>query len=168
MSGVDGVNSVGLRLNSPIGEVVATDAPRLSWEPLTGAENYVIDIYDENFIKVTTSGPLVKTTWSPKLRLGRVYVWQVTATRGGEHFKAPERPAPDARFKVLSQAGLARIRLARQQYPGHHLLLGLTYADVGLLREALAEFESLANSNPRSPLPRKFISSIQASLDQSR
>jgi hypothetical protein len=82
--------------------------------------------------------------------------------------KAPARPAPEARFKILNAHKAAEIEAARSRHPVSHLLLGTLYAEAGMLGEALNEFEALANENPRSDLPRKLAAKIRQELTSSK
>jgi hypothetical protein len=161
----EGKTADKLHLTGPLGEVLMTDTPSLSWQALPGAESYKVEVFDENFNKVASSGDLTGTMWAPRLRRGRTYVWQVIATRGNEQFKAPSRPAPDAKFKILSEEAFGRVERLRRSRPRAHLALGVLYAGSGLLKEALREFEMLARANPRSPLPRKYIAQVRREWD---
>ncbi|MBK9155380.1 MAG: hypothetical protein IPM25_14405 [Chloracidobacterium sp.] len=153
-----------LRLKGPTGVVLMTRTPKFSWEPLPGAEGYQVEVFDSNFGRVVSSGQLENTRWTTTLRRGETYVWQVTATLDGRQIKAPQRPAPDAKFKVISQDELSKIQTVRRQFPGHSLALGITYAEIGLLVEALNEFDSLAKANPGSPIPRRLRTTVQAAM----
>ncbi len=160
-----GSGKATMKLRSPIGEVIMTTTPTFSWDPLEGAENYVVDVFDGSFNKVASSGPLRNTSWStPQLPRGSTYLWQVTATRGSEQIKAPQRPAPDAKFKIASRQSMNRIAQVKRLYPGHSLALGIAYSEAGLIRDALREFDILARSNPDSHVPRRIISSTRDAL----
>ena len=149
------------RLNGPIGKVVDTTSPALSWQAVPNAESYTVEIYDQNFSKVASSGELKATSWQPVLKRGKVYTWQVTAVAEGKTFKAPTRPAPDARFRVLDEKSSAEI--ASLKRTGSHLLLGTMYAKAGLIDDAVREFELLAKANPGSELAKKLLRQVRAS-----
>ena len=156
-----------LKLNGPVGEVVITTTPRLSWQRVEGAESYTVEVFDTTFNQVASSGPLLNTSWAtPRLRRGTTYLWQVTATRGTEKIKGPQRPAPDAKYRIASHQDVNRIEKVKRLYPGNSLALGVAYAEAGLLRNALSEFELFARKNPNSPLPRRLISSTRDALGQ--
>ena len=151
-------------LIAPIGKVVETAQPRLSWVPLQGAEAYRVDIVDEGFHSVASSPELSGTEWQVNvpLKRGRVYRWQVTAITDGKEVKSPVRPAPDARFKVLGANELNKVNSARAQYSKSHLLLGIIYTEVGLLDEAEREFSILVKNNPGSPAARKLLNKVRS------
>ena len=91
----------------------------------------------------------------------KIYTWQVTAVKDGKEFKSPERPAPDARFKIAGVQELAEIESIKRQFPKARLLLGIIYAEVGLLDEAAAQFEALRRQNPNSVQVRQLLQRIE-------
>lgn len=155
-------------LRRPINQVVLTDKPTFTWDSLNGADTYVVDVYDTNFNKQATSGPIETNSWSTVLPRGKTYVWQVTATKAGSEIKAPSRPAREARFRIVGKDQGAAIERARAMHPRSHLLLGTLYAEAGMLNDALAEFEILARDNPGSELPKRLISSVRKELARTK
>lgn len=154
-----------LRVVSPVGKVLLSDRPEFRWSAIPGAESYRIEVFDANFSKVAESGKVSGQRWRPPTRLprGREYTWQVAAvTTDGQTLRAPERPAPDARFLVLSAAKAAQIERARRIYPRSNLVLGLVYADAGLVDEAEAQLRQLVAKNPNSTAARKLLNSIRS------
>ncbi|MEO7674258.1 MAG: zf-HC2 domain-containing protein [Pyrinomonadaceae bacterium] len=155
---------VPFALTAPVGAIVETVQPRLRWRSLKGADSYRVDIFDEGFIKVASS-PLIKgTEWHANvaLRRGVVYRWQVTATANGEEIKSPVRPAPDAKFKVLDTGIARKLDDARAKHGQSHLLLGLLYAEAGLLDDATREFRILVQKNPDSPIARRLLEKVRS------
>lgn len=149
-------------LLGPVGEVVLDNRPAFRWQPLAGAESYVVTIYDRRFERVAVSPPLTGTAWRPAVPLprGAVYSWQVTARKGGQNVITPVAPAPEARFKVLDAkqaAALARLR----QRGASPLARGLLYARAGLLREAAAEFQAQLKLTPGSAVVKKFLRDLK-------
>lgn len=149
--------------SSPVGTVVRGDRPTMRWRPLEGASSYVVVISDSDLNALHTSPPLKGTEWTPPhpLRRGGVYTWQVTAVKDGAAIVSPAAPEPEARFKVLEQAGLEELRGAAQSHADSHLALGVLYARAGLLDDAEREFQTLAEKNPRSPVARKLLRSVR-------
>src|SRR4029077_9817890 len=108
------------------------------------------------------SPQLTSNLWtSPPLSRGRVYAWQVKATKEGQEVTAPRPPAPQAKFRVLDQAKTDEIVRARRAYPSSHLTLGLLYANAGLLREAEQELRLLQKANPDSEIVRSLLRQVQ-------
>lgn len=156
---------IAFALLSPLSTVIETDRPTFRWQPLGGAESYTVTVLDENFNVLITSEPLRGTSWiiSRPLPRGARYLWQVTArTNTGQQITSPSTPAPEARFQVLGQAQAKEFRQAAPTYKQSHLLLGLRYAQAGLLEDAEREFQALLNANPRSPIAKNLLQHVQA------
>jgi hypothetical protein len=161
-----GQNPPGKRfaLIAPVGKVLLEDRPEFRWSSVKDADSYEVKIFDSNFNPVTLSGPLKTTRWTitKSLRRGGVYQWQVTATVGTEEIKSPVQPDSPARFKVVDVGKAAEIARARQLYPNRHLVLGILFAESGLLEAARREFELLSRSNPNSELPKRLLKEVRS------
>lgn len=153
----------GFHLLSPVGVVIETDRPTFRWSALDGATSYTVSVYDSSLNRVATSDPLTATEWSDPTALprGRVYVWQVRATKDGQQMVAPPPAAGRAKFKVLEQARVEEIARGKRETRSH-LVMGLIYAETGLLNEAEQEFSELLRANPESPIARKLLQSVKA------
>jgi hypothetical protein len=151
-------------LIGPARRVITKERPTLRWQPLSGATNYVISIFDNNFNRVATSPPLSKTNWTVDVQLkrGQSYSWEVTAAKDGKQITAPVAPDPRAQFKLLEADKLSALSKLKQQKPVSHLALGLTYARFGLVDEAEDEFRKLVTENPDSALAKKLLRTVQA------
>lgn len=148
----------------PVGNVLMTDQPTFRWSPMQGASVYVVEVYDSKFNPVLTSPELSGHSWTPPQALarGKVYAWQVKATKDGQEFTSPQPPAPQARFRILDQAKANELAKAKRAYASSHLTLGLLYADAGLLKEAEQELRVLQTANPDSELARRLLGQVQA------
>jgi hypothetical protein len=156
-----GGDGVPFRIIGPVGRVIESAKPTLRWQPLAGAQKYKVGIFDENFNEVAASPELTSTSWTPaELARGRTYQWQVTAYRGQEEIASPSRPAPEAKFKVVDRSHYSDIEKARRS--GSRLLLGVAYANAGLLDDAEREFESLLKSNPDSEVVKRHLAKVRA------
>lgn len=149
---------------SPVGIVTENDRPTLRWRPLNGATSYTVSLFDADFNRIAKSEPQAATAWrvTTPLRRGRVYSWEVTAIKDGQELTAPVAPAPRAQFKVLESERLQELSSLEKQRPVSHLALGVMYARAGLLDEAEREFQRLLRENPRSPLARNLLRTVQA------
>jgi hypothetical protein len=158
----DSTQQTPFALRHPIGETVATAQPEFSWTALPGATGYRVNIYDENFRKITSSPNLTSTAWSgaPPLAPGQVYSWTVTARVGARDIREPVPPAPEAKFAVLPQASMDRLKEAERQYPGAHLLLAALYAEAGAFSDARRHLAVLQQANPDSDLVRRLSTSL--------
>lgn len=147
----------------PAGVVILSTRPTLNWTKMDGATSYVVEIYDDAFKLVASSEPLTTTTWTPGvLPRGKVYSWQVKATKDGEETTSPKPPAPQARFRILDQKRADEITQARRAYGSSHLAMGLLFADVGLLDDAEREFRLLLRANPNSKLAQNLLRQVQS------
>lgn len=155
---------VTFALSNPVGEIVQSDRPRFRWLALKEAESYVVSIFDANFNKIASSQATPKTEWTPDvpLKRGLIYQWQVTAIKDGQEIKSSSIPAPAAKFKILDAAKLNEIEQAKKKNGNSNLLLGILYADAGLLNEAEREFQILLKRNPKSVLARKLLQKVRS------
>jgi hypothetical protein len=145
----------------PVGRIVESDRPTCLWRPLAGSVSYQITIADPEagYKEVATSPELRDTKWRVDRRLerGRVYSWQVIARTDNGEEKAPE-----AKFKVLDRAKAHEVARVKRAYAGRHLVLGLVYAEAGLLDKAEREFMALVRDNPQSPIAKNLLDDLQA------
>lgn len=150
---------------APVGSVVRAARPSFRWRALEGATSYVVKVFDTSFNKVATSGALTGVEWTPPagaLTRGRVYVWQVTALKGGEEVTAPAPGEPEARFKVLEEGKAREVDAAQRAAGDSRLALGVIYARAGLLDEAEHEFQALLEENPNSATAQKLLRDLRA------
>jgi tetratricopeptide (TPR) repeat protein len=168
MSG--GEEGISFAVENPVGKIIQTTRPQFRWQPLAGATSYSVNLYDTNFNKVAASEQLTATNWTltTPLKRGTVYLWQVTAVKGGQEIKSPTLPAPEARFKVLDKARNDEIERVKRQNPRSHLLLGILYAKAGLIDEAEREFNLLLKENPKSKSARNFLQKLRASNNKGK
>jgi hypothetical protein len=129
-----------------MGTTVLSDQPGFRWRPAAGATRYVTAVFDEDFRKVAESPALTAVEWQPQAALprGRILNWQVTATVNGSPVRAPQPPAPEARFEVVASETAAAIDAARREHPGNHLLLAVLLAKAGAVDEAMTELDALS------------------------
>jgi anti-sigma factor RsiW len=157
-------DSVPFALNAPIGLVSLSDRPAFSWQPLSGATNYTVSVFDSNFNRVLRSEPLAATNWSATatLKRGRMYFWEVTAIKDDQEITSPVAPAPRAQFKIVDEETAREINQVRSAHTDSHLALGILYARAGLLDDAEREFQLLLNANPGSEIARTFLNRVRS------
>jgi hypothetical protein len=155
-------NGLPFRLISPISKVIRDNRPTFRWQPLKGADSYVVTVADARLDQVLTSEPLSATVWKMQqpLKYGDTYTWQVTAYRDGEKITSPVLPAAEAKFKVLPDDKVRALRRAEKAYAGSHLTLAVLYLRAGLFDEAERELKALARSNPQSPTAKSLLRSL--------
>jgi hypothetical protein len=154
---------VAFSLLSPVGTIVRSDRPGLRWQPLEGASNYTVAVFDSDFNRVAQSPPLSTAEWvlPQGLRRGVMYRWQVTAIKDGKEIVAPVAPAPEARFRILDQPALDHLTHAEEGNRNSHLVRGVLAAQAGLLDDAEQEFKALLAANPRSAVARKLLRNVR-------
>jgi anti-sigma factor RsiW len=157
-------DSVPFALLAPIGLVSLSDRPTFSWQPLSGANNYTVSVFDSNFNRVLRSEPQAATNWSAPatLKRGRIYFWEVMAVKEGQEITSPVAPAPRAQFKIVDAETARGINLVRGAHPDSHLTLGILYARAGLLDDAEREFQLLVNANPHSEVARTLLNRVRS------
>lgn len=150
------------RLISPVSKVIRDNRPTFRWQGLKGADSYIVTVADARLDEVVSSEPLSATVWKMQkpLKYGDTYTWQVTAIRGGERVTSPVLPAPEAKFKVLTDEKVRALRWAEKTYAGSHLSLAVFYLRAGLSDEAERELKALARSNPQSPTAKSLLRSL--------
>ena len=114
--------------------------------------------------KVAASAPLTETKWTMDARLerGRTYIWQVRASKQGVEVLMPPPAAPEARFRIIEAAKAEALAQVRHSQTRSHLVLGLAYADAGLLDDAERELRKLSAANPKSSVAKSLLRSVQA------
>lgn len=154
--------SATFALIQPVGTVTLSDRPTFNWQPLAGATSYQVHILDTDFNVVAESGPVTTTSWSPPgaLKRGVVYLWQVSAAKGGEVISTPAAPAPEARFKILTASKAREVQHAVKERAGSHLELGIIYAHNGLLDNAEREFRAALRRNQGAATARKLLQNV--------
>jgi len=151
-------------LLQPVATAVESRTPTFRWRAIKGADGYVVTIYSLDAQKVAASAPLTETKWTANVRLqrGRTYIWQVRASKQGAEVLMPPPAAPEARFRIIEAAKADALAQARHSHARSHLVLGLTYADAGLLDESERELRKLVAANPKSSVAQSLLRSVQA------
>jgi hypothetical protein len=156
-------SSVTFSLLSPVGVVIRTDRPRLSWRPLPEASVYIVTVLDADLRVVATSPQISAPTWTPPrpLERGRVYSWQVAALKDDQRIIAPPATAPEARFQIIDKDTNDKLSVLESTERRSHLARGVLYAQAGLLEDAERELRALVKRNPKSEVARKLLLSIR-------
>ncbi|MBS1808317.1 MAG: hypothetical protein JST84_09010 [Acidobacteria bacterium] len=161
MSGA--AEAAAIKLQSPVGTFVNDTRPAFRWQAMKGAQNYTVQVLDDQFNIVATSPQLMQPNWrvTPSLKRGQEYLWQVTAEVDGKRMTSSSASTPEAHFKILS-AEKARGLQTMVQGHNSHLLRGTMYARAGLLDEAEREYQALLKANPHSTVARKLLQHLRA------
>jgi Putative zinc-finger len=150
------------KLLAPLATVVESQRPVFRWQPVAGGL-YRVSVYGDGYEMVGSSDWISGTEWqiSKPLRRSRRYSWQLSVRQNGAEFNIPTPPAPEARFRILSEGDEAEITRARGAWSDSNLVLGIFYARKGLLDEAERELESLRQQNPGSEEVASLLSSVE-------
>jgi hypothetical protein len=147
---------------SPRGMAVAGLPVEFRWQALDGDWTYRVQVFTVAGDPVTASPDINAPQWSCQqdLEAGSDYQWQVSAVRGAERVTLPPPSETPPRFRVLDSASAQRMRgLARQQ-PSNHLLLGVEYAQAGLLDDARTELTEASRLAPDRPRILRLLESL--------
>jgi hypothetical protein len=146
---------------APLSVTLYTDRPEFQWQPLKGAITYEIQIFDNEFHEVDSSGTIKETKWTPVMPLtrGALYQWQVIANKKDGTERTPTPPSADAKFRVLDTRTFDRVEAARKD--NNHLLAAALLAKASMKDEALKELDALSAENPNSDLVRQLSSALK-------
>lgn len=160
----DSGNGLPFRLRSPVGKVLLEQRPIFDWQPLAGANSYLVTIADDQLNEVATSGQLTNTNWKIPivLKQGATYSWQVTAFKDGQRITSPVMPAPQAKFRIVDRGQREELTRMKRELPNYHLGLGVLYTRVGLLEDAEREFQALLKNSPHSPVAERLLQSVRS------
>jgi hypothetical protein len=163
-------------LLSPVRTAVASERPTFKWRALEGATGYVVSVYDAKMNDVVASQPLQETVWTTTRPLdrGEVYTWQVRAIRDGLEIRLPAPDLPNAKFMVIRKSTAQELEMvewakrARGVNNNNYspLVLGILYANAGLLDEAESELEEVVRANPQSRLAEQLLKSLRAAREK--
>jgi hypothetical protein len=156
------------RLAYPVGVVIKDDHPVFRWQPIPRASRYEVTLAIDGEGRPVESGSVLTTEWTPAraLKRGQSYVWQLTVYTPSGSTTAPQPPEPEARFTVLDRQTVESLDEARDKTSGSHLVMGILYAQAGLLDDAESELKALAALNPNAVLPAKLLENFRSQRDQ--
>jgi len=155
--------AVTFALTAPVGTATASDRPRFDWQPLEGAREYIVSVYDEQSNLIVSSPAITETTWVPAQPLprGRTYVWQVAASRGESTITVPVAPAPPARFHVVDAHAAEVIAQMKAEHPEAHLVLGILSMNAGLRDEAVQQLRQIPSTDPGFDLASRSLERVR-------
>jgi hypothetical protein len=120
----------------PIATLVADPRPVFRWEPLPTATVYRVEVFDPEFNPLA-AGDTTSPEWTPAPPLPRdaILRWRVIARTPTGDVAAPVPPAPEARFRILSEQSANRWDTLRKAHTGKRL--AIEAGNLGLRQEAL-------------------------------
>jgi tetratricopeptide (TPR) repeat protein len=157
-----------LILVSPCNTMITDQRPRLSWESLRPADEYMVRLYNSKGLvweKTTSEHSLAFPENEKELAFGESYFWNVEGLDLIESFKSQNK-----KFTLLSEeeaqkvkqeeVKLTRIFSEHPKSSSLHTLLGTYYANSGLYEDAIREFELVRDANPESSLPHEILGGL--------
>jgi hypothetical protein len=137
-----------------------------SWKAPPEATAFVVTVVDDTTQEeAAISSPLNTRRWRPPsgaLKAGRTYRWYVVARVSGREIQAPVAPDPVAKFQTIDPVGEAMVAKAEREHAKDPLLLALTYAEAGLMRDAERMLTALREQNPDSLVVWKLQERLRA------
>jgi hypothetical protein len=140
---------------SPAGTAIEQDHSDFRWQSFPMAASYQVKVLSGDNV-IGTSDQLADTDWNmtTALERGMVYSWQVIAfnTQNQEVAKSHT-----GKFKVLDASKVDFLQRARKEYKDDHLVLGMLYAQSGLLDDAERELGTASASRDTAALARQML-----------
>jgi hypothetical protein len=157
---------------SPCNTMISTLKPRLQWKSLKPADEFVVRIYNSEGLvweKRTTATHLEFPEDEAGLEFGSSYFWNVEGEDLIQSFRSL-----NWKFTVLPEAKISEIKLEKEKLvalftedpnsSSLHSLLGAYYASVGLLEDAIREFELVRDANPDATLPHEILGDLYSDV----
>jgi DNA-directed RNA polymerase specialized sigma24 family protein len=151
----------GVRMLGPMGIVVETPNPIFRWQG-SRAARYMVSVYDERYNQIAQSEWLPGAQqWSvpSALRRGARYSWRLSVRQNGRTLVVLPLSS-EARFRVLGTAEERQLSVLRGSPEDSHLLLGVSYAQMGLLEQAEEQLRELQKENPESEVGASLLQSV--------
>lgn len=166
LRGATGATGAALRLEAPVGTVVADRKPVFRWRSALQARSYSISVsvHDAGTQSAAVSEASGTTTqWTPEAPLpsGATVAWTVTARRGGGDVMSAS-----ATFRVASAEEMAALRKAKVAYGNDPLTLGVVEAGMGMLGDADRSLRRALVEAPGSFQAEQLLHSLEALCDR--
>lgn len=145
-------------LIQPVGTAVENRQPVLECRPVPGATDYRFSLEAEGSnVEIAAPKRLSETRRqaSAPLQPDNVYLWAVTAQRGGKQIRSQS-----ARFYVLNAADASAISAARHKLAAQPLALGIVYARYGMRNAAAQEFRQAMKAKETEPEASRRLKEI--------
>jgi hypothetical protein len=150
-------------LVAPVATGTVSDRPRFEWQPLAGADGYIVTVFDERSSVVAQGAAVTETNWEPPTPLprDRTFVWQVTAHRGSQSITAPAAPTPPARFHIIGESQAKVLGEVEAGHPQSHLLAGILNMQAGVVDAAIRHLKEVKPDDPHAGFVRRSLQRLQ-------
>ncbi len=155
-------------LKSPINTLIKTNRPSFSWITKKSFDNCVVNLYDSKGLvwSKKVEGNTMKYPENEKeLEFGESYFWNVD----GEYMIDTDKSA-NRKFSVLSLQQSKDVEENENTIKNNfrndpesssmHSVLGAYYIKMGLLQDAITEFQAIAGLNRDAALPHELLGSL--------
>lgn len=156
--------SPAFQLTAPLMTVTLSDRPVFRWQPMPGADDYTVAVFDADLKPVAGPATVTDTTWTPPQALTRErdYLWQVTARRGATAVTVPAPPEPFARFRIMDAAAAADLERLTRATPQSHVVLGIMLTQAGARQDALEQLRQVASTDPYAQVAERTTERLAA------
>jgi hypothetical protein len=157
---------------SPCNTMISTLKPRLQWESLKPADEFVVRIYNSQGLiweHRTTATYLEFTEDEAGLEFGVSYFWNVEGEELIQSFRSLNQKftiLPEGKIKEIQkeEKNLLEVFKDDPENSSLHSLLGSYYAKYGLLENAITEFELVRDANPDATLPHEILGGLYSDI----
>lgn len=157
-----------IELRSPCNTFIKTNRPAFSWQTKKSYDKYIVNLYDSKGLvwsKKISDSTLKYPDNEKGLEFGESYFWNVQ----GEDVIDNDKSASH-KFTVLTleksrevEENEKKIRNTFREEPessSTHSVLGAFYINMGLVQDAIGEFQIISKINSEAPLPHEILGSL--------
>lgn len=161
-----------IELKSPINTLIKTNRPSFSWTANESFDKYIVNLYNSRGLvwSAKVSANSMKYPENEKeLEFGESYFWNVEGEALIENDKSANQ-----KFSVLTLEKSEEVREQEAMIMNSfrdepessnlHSLLGAYYIDLGLLQDAIHEFQAISEINKDATLPHEILSSLYSDV----
>lgn len=173
LAGVRSINVTNpIELLSPVNTLIKTLRPSFSWSTDESYSGFVVTLYNSNgpvWNRKVTKNSLSYPENEKELESGVAYFWNVE----GEALIDTEKSA-SRKFSVLTAESLKEVadqeNLIKNTFRDEpessnvHSLLGAYYINMGLLLDALKEFQLVSEMNAEASMPHEILGSLYSKI----
>jgi hypothetical protein len=163
-----------IELQSPGNTLIKTDRPSFSWAATLNYDNYTVKLYNSRGLVWSrkVSEPAMKYPEGEKsLTAGESYFWNVE----GEYLVETDKSS-NHKFTVLTPEKSGEVSehetvirntfIENPECSSLHSVLGAYYIDMGLLQDAIQQFQAVAEINADAPLPHEILGSLYSEIGE--
>lgn len=161
-----------IELISPRNSKIKTTRPSFNWKCKREFDKFIVKLYDSNGLiwqRTLSETEMVYPEDENPLEYGQSYFWHVEGEGLLESFKSKS-----IGFTVLSREELQRVQTQENKVKdmfkddlnssNFHFILGAYYDNKGLLQDAIAKFEMIADLNADAPFPHEILGRLYSNI----